>query len=226
MRNCAEHFRDDRDGMLDKSHHHLDLEIEPSKPTSVHLRCTLSAKHSIIDVFTHPRPKQDSIPFSPAHGMSGYKTGDLGLGHVVLVAEDPDETVKWYREMLGFKISDYIFWDGIEATFLHCNPRHHSLAFVNAVGPFNAGDLNHIMLEAESLDDIGRGYDTALENKVPVAMTLGRHSNDLTTSFYAVTPSGWWIEYGHGGRLIDDSVWEPKMYSSPKLWGHARQLPS
>ena len=56
MRNCAEHFRDDRDGMLDKSHHHLDLEIEPSKPTSVHLRCTLSAKHSIIDVFTHPRP--------------------------------------------------------------------------------------------------------------------------------------------------------------------------
>ncbi|MFT4562339.1 MAG: 2,3-dihydroxybiphenyl 1,2-dioxygenase [Gammaproteobacteria bacterium] len=171
-------------------------------------------------------PKQDSTPFSPRHGMSGYNTGNLGLGHVVLVAEDPDETVKWYREMLGFKLSDYVFWDGIEATFLHCNPRHHSLAFVNPVGPFNAGDLNHIMLEAKSLDDIGRGYDTALENNVPLAMTLGRHSNDLTTSFYAVTPSGWWIEYGHGGRLIDDAVWEPKMYSSPKLWGHARQLPS
>ncbi|MDA0823530.1 MAG: VOC family protein [Proteobacteria bacterium] len=171
-------------------------------------------------------PKLDSMPFCPAHGMSGYKTGDLGLGHVVLVAEDPEETVKWYREMLGFKLSDYIFWDGIEATFLHCNPRHHSVAFVNAMGPFKAGDLNHIMLEAQSLDDIGRGYDTALENKVPLAMTLGRHSNDQTTSFYAVTPSGWWIEYGHGGRLIDDAVWEPKMYSSPKLWGHARQLPS
>jgi 2,3-dihydroxybiphenyl 1,2-dioxygenase len=171
-------------------------------------------------------PKLDSMPFSPAHGMSGYKTGDLGLGHVVLVAEDPDETVKWYREMLGFKLSDYIFWDGIEATFLHCNPRHHSVAFVNAMGPFKAGDLNHIMLEAQSLDDIGRGYDTALENNVPLAMTLGRHSNDQTTSFYAVTPSGWWIEYGYGGRLIDDAVWEPKMYSSPKLWGHARQLPS
>ena len=102
--------------------------------------------------------------------MAGYNTGDLRLGHVVLATEDPDETIKWYCKMLGFRLSDYVFWDGIEAMFLHCNPRHHSLAFTNPVGLFKAGDLNHVMLEATSLDDFGRGYDTARANEVPIPM--------------------------------------------------------
>ena len=170
-------------------------------------------------------PKQDFIPFQPQRAMVGFNTGDLGLGHVVLVATDPDAAVKWYREMLGFKLTDYIFWDGIEATFLHCNPRHHSLAFTNPVGPMTGGELGHIMLEAKSLDDVGRAYDSVLEKDVPIAMTLGRHTNDQTTSFYVYSPSGWWIEYGYGGQLVDDATWEPKFYNSPKLWGHEMRPP-
>ena len=115
-------------------------------------------------------PKLDATPFAPAHGMAGHNTEDLRLGHVVLATEDPDETVKWYCKMLGFRLSDYVFRDGIEATFLHCNPRHHSLAFTNPVGPFKAGDLNHVMLDAKSLDNFGRGYDTARATEVPIPM--------------------------------------------------------
>jgi len=170
-------------------------------------------------------PKQDATPFSPAHGMDGYNTGDLGLGHVVLATGDPEETVKWYREMLGFRLSDYIFWDDVEATFLHCTPRHHSIAFTNPVGPFQPGDLNHIMFEAKSLDDVGRGYDIVQKTGVPLAMTLGRHTNDHMTSFYVYTPSGWWIEYGYGGALIDDATWEPKFYNAPQIWGHEMRMP-
>ena len=170
-------------------------------------------------------PKQDFIPFNPKHAMDGYNTGELGLGHAVLIASDPEATVAWYREMLGFKLTDYIFWDDIEATFLHCNPRHHSLAFTNPVGPLTGGELGHIMFEAKSMDDVGRAYDKVLANDVPVAMTLGRHTNDRTTSFYTYSPSGWWIEYGFGGQLVDDTIWEPKFYNSPKLWGHEMQAP-
>lgn len=165
-------------------------------------------------------PKQDAAPFSPSRGMDGYVTGDLGLGHVVLASADPDAAVKWYREMLGFELSDYIFWDDVEATFLHCNPRHHSLALTNPVGPLKGGDFNHIMLEAKSIDDVGRAWDIVQKNEIPVAMTLGRHTNDRTTSFYIYSPSGWWIEYGYGGALIDDATWEPKFYDAPKIWGH------
>ena len=170
-------------------------------------------------------PKQDAAPYSPGRGMAGFNTGKLGLGHIVLATDDPDATVKWYRDMLGFRLSDYIYWDDIEATFLHCNPRHHSLAFTNPIGPLKAGDLNHIMFESKSIDDVGRAYDIVHQHGFPIAMTLGRHTNDLTTSFYLYTPSGWWIEYGYGGRLIDDAMWEPKFYNAPKIWGHNLQAP-
>ncbi len=165
-------------------------------------------------------PVQDCKPFTPKRGMEGYNTGDLGMGHIVLATADRPASVKWYEDNLGFRLSDHIFWDDIQATFLHCNPRHHSLAFMNPVGGMKPGDLGHFMFESLSLNDLGRAYDIVHEHKVPLALTLGRHSNDHMMSFYIYSPSGWWIEYGHGARLIDDAEWEPKFYNSPKIWGH------
>lgn len=170
-------------------------------------------------------PVQDFRPFTPKRGMEGYNTGDLGMGHVVLATADRPASVKWYEDNLGFRLSDHIFWDDIQATFLHCNPRHHSLAFMNPVGPMKPGDLGHFMFESLSLNDVGRAYDIVNENNVPLALTLGRHTNDHMMSFYIYSPSGWWIEYGHGARLIDDANWEPKFYNSPKIWGHEMMPP-
>jgi 2,3-dihydroxybiphenyl 1,2-dioxygenase len=167
-------------------------------------------------------PVQDFAPFTPERGISGFNTGTLGLGHLVIASKDPNATVEWYRKVLGFKLSDYIFWDDVEATFLHCNPRHHSIAFTNLCGPFKPGQLNHFMLEANSLDDVGRAYDIVNARGIELALTLGRHTNDFMTSFYVAVPGGWWIEYGWGARLIDDAVWEPRFYNSPKIWGHER----
>ena len=170
-------------------------------------------------------PVQDFKPFTPKRGMEGYNTGDLGMGHIVLATADRPASVKWYEDNLGFRLSDHIFWDDIQATFLHCNPRHHSLAFMNPVGPMKPGDLGHFMFESLSLNDVGRAYDIVNENNVPLALTLGRHTNDHMMSFYIYSPSGWWIEYGHGARLIDDADWEPKFYNSPKIWGHEHVPP-
>ncbi|NKB37724.1 MAG: biphenyl 2,3-dioxygenase [Gammaproteobacteria bacterium] len=170
-------------------------------------------------------PVQDYVPFNQADGRSGFNTEDLGMGHVVLASANRESTLDWYQNILGLTLSDHIYWDGIEATFMHCNPRHHSLAIMNTVGPMKNGDLGHFMLEANSADDVGRAYDVVEEKKYPVAFTYGKHTNDLTTSFYLYTPSNWLIEYGYGGTLIDDEIWEPKLYNSPKIWGHNHQLP-
>ena len=170
-------------------------------------------------------PVQDFKPFTPKRGMEGYNTGDLGMGHIVLATADRPASVKWYEDNLGFRLSDHIFWDDIQATFLHCNPRHHSLAFMNPVGPMQPGDLGHFMFESLSINDVGRAYDIVNEKNVPLALTLGRHTNDHMTSFYIYSPSGWWIEYGHGARLIDDADWDPKFYNSPKIWGHEMMPP-
>ena len=170
-------------------------------------------------------PVQDFRPFTPRRGMEGYNTGDLGMGHIVLATADRLASVKWYEDNFGFRLSDHIFWDDIQATFLHCNPRHHSLAFMNPVGGMKPGDLGHFMFESLSLNDVGRAYDIVNENKVPLALTLGRHTNDNMMSFYIYSPSGWWVEYGYGARLIDDADWEPKLYNSPKIWGHEMMPP-
>ena len=52
-------------------------------------------------------------------------------------------------------------------------------------------------------------------------MSLGRHANDLMTSFYVRTPSGFEIEFGSGGRLMDMQAGEPVgQYSETSIWGH------
>jgi biphenyl-2,3-diol 1,2-dioxygenase len=164
--------------------------------------------------------REDARAFRPGRGMEGFNTGALGMGHVVLACADREAGVRWYCERLGFRLTDHIYWDGIEATFLHCNARHHSLALTNAVEGLKGGDLGHFMLETASLDDVGRAYDLVRGTGCPLALTLGRHTNDHMISFYVYSPSGWWIEYGWGARTVDDATWQPRFHDAPKIWGH------
>ena len=83
--------------------------------------------------------------------------------------------------------------------------------------------IHHLMMELYMLDDVGQAYDLALGEEGRIATTLGRHTNDFMTSFYANTPSGFFVEYGWGGRSIDPANWTPvEMTSGPSLWGHDR----
>ena len=86
--------------------------------------------------------------------------------------------------------------------------------------------LSHIMLEAKSFDDVGLTYDLVRERQIPIGMELGRHSNDWMYSFYMQSPSGFQIEYGYGGRLVDDATWTVTQLDRPSIWGHQRhELP-
>jgi 2,3-dihydroxybiphenyl 1,2-dioxygenase len=165
-------------------------------------------------------PWIDDVPFHPSRPMSGFNCGPLGLGHAVLVSKDTGKASRFYQDILGFSVTDYITWDELDAVFLHCNPRHHSLALMNECYGMKSGDMNHFMLETRSLDDVGRAYDIVRSRKLPLVLSLGQHSNDLMTSFYVKTPSGFSLEYGWGGRLVDDAVWRVKHHSTTKLWGH------
>jgi hypothetical protein len=78
------------------------------------------------------------------------------------------------------------------------------------------------MLEARSIDDVGLAFDRTLRSGAKIIQTLGRHPNDRMFSFYAKTPSGFQFEFGWGGRIVDDSVWEPTTYDCISEWGHRR----
>src|SRR5260370_24000310 len=157
-------------------------------------------------------------PFVPGRNISGFRTGPLGLGHVVLHVERIDETVAFYRDILGFRLSDY-FLRPYQLYFLHVNPRHHSIAFA-ATGK-NA--VHHMMLELYSLDDVGQGYDLAAGEDGRISVTLGRHCGDVVTAFYTWNPSRCMIEYGWGARDIDPATWQPSgRREGPSIWGHDR----
>jgi 2,3-dihydroxybiphenyl 1,2-dioxygenase len=160
-------------------------------------------------------------PFQPGRCISGFRTGPLGLGHVVLNVDNEDSLdrlMDFYRKTLGFRLTDY-YSEPFVARFLHVNPRHHSLAFVQS----GKNAVHHVMMELFSFDDVGQGYDLALAEKDRVAVTLGRHTSDFITSFYSWTPSAFMVEYGWGARTIDIEHWQAyERKEGPSMWGHDR----
>ncbi len=160
----------------------------------------------------------DDSPFLPGRSISGFRTGPLGLGHAVLTVENIDAVMPFYVGVLGFALSDYM-QKPFRAYFFHINARHHSLALIET----GRNGMHHLMVELFALDDVGQCYDIALSQQDRVNVTLGRHTNDFMTSFYAKTPSSFMIECGWGGREIDPSRWQPfELMDGPSLWGHER----
>ena len=155
----------------------------------------------------------DFRPLVLTRPMNGYLTGEMGMGHAVIGVKNYKECFDFYVNTLGFRVSD-TFKNFI--AFLHCNPRHHSLALVETDEP----GLRHIMLETETIDDVGMAMDIAAK-RGEVTRTLGRHTNDKAVSFYIETPGLWEIEYGWSGQQVDDEVWIVRQLAGPtSLWGH------
>jgi 2,3-dihydroxybiphenyl 1,2-dioxygenase len=164
-------------------------------------------------------PEVAPEPFRPGRTISGFRTGPLGMGHAVLTIERLDDVLPFYRDLLGFGLSDFIL-KPFRAFFFHVNPRHHSLAFIET----GKNGVHHLMIELFSLDDVGQGYDIALTDSESIGVTLGRHTNDHVTSFYSRSPSDFMVEYGWGGRLVEPGNWKAEEYTiGPSLWGHDRR---
>ena len=165
---------------------------------------------------------QAERPFRSPRDIAGFEASDLGLGHIVLAVDDYEASMRFYRDGLGLRVSDFIDLDmgGTEATrvaFFHCGPRHHSVAIAQMPAPRR---LHHFMLQVRHLRDVGSTFDRCRDAAVPITMELGCHTNDRMVSFYAETPSGFQVEYGHGGREIDDNVWQVETYHAASIWGH------
>ncbi|MDF5754581.1 VOC family protein [Spongiactinospora sp. TRM90649] len=165
-----------------------------------------------------------ATPFESAKLLGEFVTGAGGAGHQVLLAHgvSRETYLAFYIDLLGFKVSDIIIEElapGVVADliFLHCNGRHHTVAFGDLPSPKST---HHFMVEVTDIRDVGMAYDRCLDAKQPFEMTLGMHPNDNMFSFYVRTPSGFSVEYGWGGLIIDDETWEVKTLDRLNNWGH------
>ncbi len=165
-------------------------------------------------------PIVDEEAFVAPHGGSGFVTDGVGLGHVLYVVPSAKEALDFFARVMGFKVTDQFAWGPNSAVFMHTTPRHHSLAYIDLPLPGGPG-LNHFMIDSNRLEDVGRAYDRAMDNDVTIVNSLGQHSNDPMLSFYARSPSGFNVELGWNGLVIDESTWTVRTYTGRgEMWGH------
>ncbi len=205
------------------------VKFEPGDATLCRLRCVQQLvafadpsgnRHELVWGF-----KSDFAHFASPVGVSRFITGDIGMGHTVLPAPNFDATVRFFRDVMGFGLSDVMNFqpagpDGpsLPIHFFHCaNARHHSLAL--AAFPVESGCV-HIMVEVEDMPEVGRALDRMAAHGVTQSATLGQHTNDKMISFYMRSPSNFDIEYGCGGAVVDWDRHVAHEFTRVSLWGH------
>ncbi len=185
-----------------------------------------------VFAFKDPEGLTHEVSWGPIAGFTKFVspigtqfvTGDLGMGHVVLPAVNLEATVAFWTEVMGFGLSDLLhitLGEGvppIRIYFLHCGAgRQHSLAYAEIAA--STGCI-HLMVEVDSVDEVGRALDRIDQKGVRLVTTLGRHVNDDMISFYMMTPSGFQMEYGAGGSVKDWSTYKVFESTRGSHWGH------
>jgi len=169
-------------------------------------------------------PALDHSPVITRYGQK-FVTGVQGLGHVVMPTTMFDASFRFYTEVLEFLPRGAFRMPSPPGTppqrirFLGVNQRHHSLAIMPSLEGRDPG-LIHVMVEVDSLDAVGRALDQVEAHEFPVSSTLGRHTNDKMISFYVRVPGGWDIEYGTGGKLVDETYYTAEEITADSYWGH------
>ncbi|HTY71615.1 MAG TPA: VOC family protein [Actinomycetes bacterium] len=151
----------------------------------------------------------------------------VALSHVVFNSANPEATVQWYVDHLGFAVSDTLMSPhmGNLMWFLRMNPQHHSIAVARC--PHHS--LHHASFEMRGLDEYMRGTGRLLRLGVEKVWGPGRHLAGNNTFSYFLDPHGNTIEYTTAMQTLDEDTWHPHLYdfTEPNVadqWGTANQM--
>ncbi|HEX2540358.1 MAG TPA: VOC family protein [Caldimonas sp.] len=165
------------------------------------LRTSEPVTGATLDFYALMQPSQ-APPFAPTVAKI------LRLGHLVLKSTDFDASVRFFTDVLNFRISDSI---DKTVTFLRCwpSPYHHSLGIGQGRGK---SGLHHVALMVHDADDIGRGYWRLQREEIPVVHGPGRHLPSGSMFLYFLDPDGLTIEYTFGmEEFPEEAAREPRL---------------
>ncbi|MPW22931.1 catechol 2,3-dioxygenase [Paraburkholderia sp. CNPSo 3157] len=169
--------------------------------TGMRFRFTVSTGHA-IELFAHKEKigtaTGDVNPDPWPDGLRGMSPSRFD--HCLLYGDGFDDTVKLFREVLGFSLTEQVVTpDGLQiAAFLTCSNKAHDIAFIRH-GEKNK--FHHASFVLDSWGDVLKAAD--LISKHDVALDIGptRHGITRGATIYFFDPSGNRNEVFAGGYI-------------------------
>jgi len=139
------------------------------------------------------------------------------IGHLVLHCRDIERTVKFYTEILGFKVSDVYPNEMVPGgmVFMRFNHDHHGVGFVGCMeGQSQHIELNHLAFEVATIDELLRAREYLEEKGIPIDFEGRRRAgSQIALEFH--DPDGhrlelfWGLDQvGNEGRIRPASEWK------------------
>ena len=165
----------------------------------------------------------DGLPFEISaeverldkRAMERWEGMPVRISHIVLHSPDHQAAARFFTEVLGFKVSD---WLGDFMCFLRCNSAHHRVALLP--GP---PCLNHVAYDMLSVDDMMCGASRLRQRGTELRWGPGRHKAGNNAFSYFVTPNGFAVEYTAELEEVDFETHEPQVHApGPRVmdqWG-------
>ncbi|TPG59683.1 glyoxalase [Roseomonas nepalensis] len=132
------------------------------------------------------------------------------VSHVVLNTPGMEALSGWYREHLGFRVTDYsadmmIF---LRAATDAAFSDHHSIALNRA----QYASVNHVAFEMPSIDSFMRGIGRMRVAGQSPAWGPGRHGPGNNPFAYFVSPSGFVIEFTSEVHKVEEATHQPEVW--------------
>lgn len=134
------------------------------------------------------------------------------LGHITLLVDDCKRSAEFYREVLGFRISDWV--DDI-FLWMRCNPDHHGLAFAKT----GSVKMHHFAFEVADISYLVRQAEHLMQNGSVLLYGPGRHGPGQNQFEYFRDPEANLIEFMCDLQQIwDDATYVPRVWNSQERW--------
>ena len=141
------------------------------------------------------------------------------LGHVAMYTGDPQATSRFYNDVLGFRVSD---WIEESFVFMRCGFEHHTLNFARG----GERRLHHMAFELRDGAHMLQACDLLGRKRIEILWGPVRHGPGHNVAIYHRNPDGQLVElFFDMDRMTDEELgyfdprpWHRDRPQKPKVW--------
>ncbi|NUB46480.1 VOC family protein [Fertoebacter nigrum] len=170
------------------------------------------AQPGVADLVEVEAPGSQILQFygaieNPVPGFSRRGIAPLRLGHIATITPDAERLIAFYRDVLGFAVTD---WIGDVATFMTCNHEHHVINILNAP----VTKIHHIAFQLHENAEHPRCADFLRASGIQTEWGPSRHTAGHNLAAYHYDPDSHLIEL-----YTDMDIYLPELHQfEPRPW--------